>query len=80
MNGVFWVLYGLSLASVVAFGIGMYCLLRPTRILAVYRWTWSRSMQLARQPALLDETETRYVGAMFLLGAVILAGSTFVYG
>jgi hypothetical protein len=75
MRDVFWVLYTLNLASVVAFGIGMYGLLRPKRLLVVYRWAWDRSAQLARSPAILDEAEARYVGLMFVLGAVILAGA-----
>jgi hypothetical protein len=79
MRDVFWVVYGLTLTSIAAFAVGAFCVLRPTRVLVVYRWTWQRSLRLARTPAILDEAEARYVGVMFLLGAVILAGSTFVY-
>jgi hypothetical protein len=75
MRDVFWVLYSLNLAAVAAFGIGMFGLLQPKRLLVAYRWTWERSAQLARSPAILDETEARYVGLMFVLGAIILAGA-----
>jgi hypothetical protein len=75
MRDVFWPLYLLNVSAVAVFGVGMYGLLRPQRLLVAYRWTWERSAQLARSPAILDETEARYVGIMFVLAATILAGA-----
>jgi len=50
--------------------------MRPTyRASASSRIAGDRSAQLARSPAILDEAEARYVGLMFVLGAVILAGA-----
>jgi hypothetical protein len=73
----FWVV---NTGAVVAFGVGAVGLLRPVRLLSVYRWTWARSAQLARSPAILDEVEARYVGAMFILAALILASAAAWYG
>jgi hypothetical protein len=68
-------LWVVNAGAVIAFGVGAFGLLRPVRLLSVYRWTWVRSAQLARSPAILDEIEARYVGGMFVLTAFILAGA-----
>ena len=75
---MFWILLGLSYASVFVWGVGMFCLLRPQRVVAAYQRHWSRSRQIARMPAILDAAEARLWGVMALLLAVILAGSTFI--
>jgi hypothetical protein len=68
-------LWIVNTGAVLTFGVGAFGLLRPVRLLSVYQWTWARSAQLARSPAILDEIEARYVGGMFVLTALIFAGA-----
>lgn len=75
---MFWTLYTLSFASVVAFGAGRFCLLEPKLVVAVCRRQCDRSRQFWRTPAILDESEARMWGVMAVVLAVILAGPTLV--
>ncbi len=78
-DGAFWTYYLLTIASVAIFGIGILCLTRPRVVLGAYERLWNRGARFWRLPAIADESETRLVGVIALVLAVIVAYSTFLY-
>jgi hypothetical protein len=76
---MFWTYYLLTLLSIASFGIGVLCLCRPGVVLVAYRRVWDASAQFCRLPAISDEGDTKLVGVVALVLAIILAYSTFLY-
>jgi hypothetical protein len=76
---LFWTYYLLTVLSVAVFGVGIMCLTRPVMVLAAYRRLWEQGRQFWRVPAISDESETKLVGVMAVLLAVIVAYATFLY-
>jgi hypothetical protein len=76
---MFWTYYLVTLLSIATFGIGVLHLTRPSVVLTAYRRVWDRSAQFWRLPAISNESETKLVGVMGVLLAIILAYSTFLY-